>query len=253
MLNYNHRLTFSEEITQLIDIALDEERKRQPQREYLGASRLGAPCDRALQYEYLNTPKDPGRDFSGQILRVFDAGHVFEELMVKWLRMAGFDLITANELGEQFGFDTLDGKIQGHIDGVIVGAPEKFGFTFPMNWECKSKANKVWRQVKKQGVQVADPVYTAQMSLYQAYLEPQFPGISENPALFTAINKETAEIHFEKVPFSGALAQKQSDRGVRIIDSCEADELMPRVTQTDTYFECRMCAWQDRCWERNSE
>ncbi|WNO10400.1 PD-(D/E)XK nuclease family protein [Teredinibacter sp. KSP-S5-2] len=250
MLDFNHRLSFSEVIMKRIDLALDAENKLKPKRNYLGASRLGASCDRALQYEYSNTPKDSGRDFLGTTLRNFDAGHVFEELMVRWLKMAGFELLTHNSDGDQFGFETLNGKIQGHIDGVIVNAPSQFDFSFPMLWECKSKANKVWRQIKNQGVEIVDPVYAAQMPLYQAYLEPQFPGISSNPALFTAINKETAEIHFELVAFNGALAQQRSDRGVRIIEACEAGELQPRMTKTDTHYECRICPWQDRCWER---
>jgi hypothetical protein len=34
-----------------------------------------------------------------------------------------------------------------------------------------------------------------------------------NPALFTAINKDSQEIWFELVPFDGGLAQRMSDRG----------------------------------------
>jgi hypothetical protein len=47
------------------------------------------------------------------------------------------------------------------------------------------------------------PVYAAQIALYQAYMESQIPGIATNPALFTAINKDTAELYFEWVPFNG--------------------------------------------------
>jgi predicted transcriptional regulator of viral defense system len=57
-------------LTNFIDLALDAERAKQTPRDYLGASRLGVACERALQYEYAGAPVDPGRGFSGRILRV---------------------------------------------------------------------------------------------------------------------------------------------------------------------------------------
>jgi hypothetical protein len=49
MLNFNHRTKFHERVTSLIDVALVHERSQQTSRTYLGASRLGASCERALQ------------------------------------------------------------------------------------------------------------------------------------------------------------------------------------------------------------
>lgn len=117
-LDLNHRPTLTTNINLLIDGALTKQ--RQEPRNYLGASRLGVSCSRALQFEYTNTAKDEGQNFTGKILRIFEAGHVFEELAIKWLRQAGFDLITEKKDGSQFGFSALNGKIKGHIDGVIV-------------------------------------------------------------------------------------------------------------------------------------
>ena len=75
MLDFNHRPQFHEQISELIDVALARERDAQTPRDYLGASRLGVSCERALQYEYKRTPVDPGREFSGRLLRVFEVGH----------------------------------------------------------------------------------------------------------------------------------------------------------------------------------
>ena len=69
-----------------------------------------------------------------------------------------------------------------------------------------------------------------------------------NPALFTAINKDTQEIWFELLPFDGGLAQRMSDRAVRVITATSAGERLPRHTTTPTHLECKFCAWQDRCW-----
>ena len=69
-------------------------------------------------------------------------------------------------------------------------------------------------------------------------------GISANSALFTAVNKDTAELHHEPVPFDGALAQRMSDKGVRIIRATEAGELLPRIAQSADFHECLSMAEQ---------
>ncbi len=80
-------------------------------------------------------------------------------------------------------------------------------------------------------------------------MEGLVPGICQNPALFTAINKDTAELYFELVPFDAALAQKASDRAVNILKASEAGEHLPRHTADPEHFECRFCAYRTRCWE----
>lgn len=248
MLDFNHRGSLSEKINLLIDKALTAENSKQTKRDYLGASRLGVSCNRALQFEYTDTPKDEDQNFSGRILKIFQAGHVFEELMIKWLRLGGLDLITNKPNGDQFGFTVAGGKVKGHIDGVIINAPTEFDFKFPMLWECKSLNDKSWKDVVKKGLAVSKPIYAAQIAIYQAYMEGSIEGISEHPALFTAINKDTAEVHFELVPFDKSLAQKASDRAVMILRATESHELLPRITSDPTYFECKFCPWQERCW-----
>lgn len=248
MLDYNHQPTLSEKITGLVDQSLQEKQQQQTPRDYLGGSRLGVACDRALQYEYLNVLPDPGREFSGKTLRIFQAGHVFEALMIDWLRDAGFELYTEKSNGEQYGFVTANSHIRGHVDGILASGPESVEMTYPALWEMKSLNNGSWKDTVKKGLAVSKPVYAAQIALYQAYMESQIPGISQHPALFTAINKDTAELYFESVPFNAELAQRASDRGVKILKACEAHELLPRVSNDPSYVECKFCAWQDRCW-----
>ncbi len=96
------------------------------------------------------------------------------------------------------------------------------------------------------------PAMMHQVAVYQAYMEATVPGISQNPALFTAINKDTSEIYHELVPFDGGLAQKMSDKGVRIIQATEAGELLPRIAQSADFFECKFCDWSDRCWRTSA-
>lgn len=248
VLDYNHRPKFHEQVTAVIDEALASERTAQTPRHYLGASRLGVACERALQYEYAQAPVDLGRELPGRVLRVFEVGHAVEDLAIRWLRLAGFDLYTRKADGGQFGFSVAGGRIQGHVDGILAAGPADLELGYPALWECKTMNDRSWRETVKQGVARAKPVYAAQVALYQAYMEGVVPGISRHPALFTAINKDSQEIWFECVPFDGGLAQRLSDRAVRVITATEAGELLPRLSTTPTHFECKVCPWQDRCW-----
>lgn len=152
--------------------------------------------------------------------------------------------------GEQFGFSVAGGRIRGHVDGIIAAGPEGFGLAVPALWECKTMNAKNWRACVKDGVTKSKPVYAAQIALYQAYMEASVPGIAAAPALFTAINKDTAELHHELVPFDADLAQRMSDRGVRILQATDAGELLPRIATSSDFFECRFCPWAKRCWEQ---
>ena len=248
MIDLNHQLKFHEQVTAVVDAALQAENAIREKRRYLGGSRLGVACERALQFEYADAPVDAGSEFPGRTLRIFDVGHALEDLAIRWLRLAGFDLYTRRQDGGQFGFSVADGRIQGHLDGVIAAAPPQLGLAFPMLWECKTMSDKHWRDTVKRGVTATKPVYAAQLATYQAYMEYSIPGISDHPALFTAINKDTQELWFELVPFDRGLAQRMSDRAVRVIRATEAGEQLPRVATEPGYYECKYCAWAKRCW-----
>jgi hypothetical protein len=182
------------------------------------------------------------------LLRIFEVGHTLEDLAIRWLRMAGFDLYTRKVQGGQFGFSVAGGRIRGHVDGILKTGPADLGVSYPALWEFKTMNDKSWRNTVKHGVAKSKPVYAAQVAVYQAYMEASIPGISANPALFTAINKDTQEIWFELLPFDGGLAQRMSDRAVRVITATSASEVLPRFATTPTHMECKFCAWQDRCW-----
>ena len=65
MLDFNHRPKVADHVNAAVDAALVAENTAQPRREYLGGSRLGHPCERALQFEFAGAPKDEGAGFSG--------------------------------------------------------------------------------------------------------------------------------------------------------------------------------------------
>ena len=247
MLDFNHGATkpttgtadLAARINAVIDKALQEEDVKKPARQYLGASIIGEPCLRKIQFGYQQAASQP-RD--GKTLRIFAAGHVFEDMTARELKLAGFDLRTRKADGSQFGFSIAEGQIRGHIDGVFRGGP--VAMLYPVLWEHKALGQKSWNQVVKKGVALARPVYAAQIALYQAYMD-----LTEAPALFTARNRDTQELYHEAVPFDAALAQCMSDRALQILEATKAGELLPRVAENPSYFRCRWCEFAKRCWQ----
>ncbi|MCZ8148373.1 MAG: hypothetical protein O9325_11070, partial [Roseomonas sp.] len=214
-------------------------RGQQTPRDYLGGSRVGEPCARKLVYEIIHAPKD--RDFDASILRVFDAGHQFEALSIRWLRQAGFDLRDRGPDGGQIGFVAAGGKLRGHADGVIVAGPD-IGIRWPALFEHKALGQKSWTDLVKRGLRLAKPIYFAQVQLYMAYL-----GL--DVALLTSLNRDTLALRHEAVPLDAAEAQRLSDHAVDILRAAEAGELPPRIAHTPDFFLCRFCPYATRCWE----
>ncbi len=233
------RIITGEQITGYIDQALQREREEIPERDYIGASELGNECLRAV---YLNAIKAVAEPFTGQKLRIFKMGHVFEDMMAGWIVRAGFKLEPFDpETGKQFEFITGQGLIKGHSDGRIINGPPVDGLFYPCLWENKALKHKFWNLVVKHGVRKAFPGYFAQCQLYMGYFKLNY-------CLFTALNKDTAEIYHEVISYQVEVAQYYSDRGVSLIRSLRGGFMPRRPYANRTNMHCRMCNRADHCW-----
>lgn len=231
----------SERVNDFVDAAFFAKRAAEPARNYVGASAIGHDCLRAVQFSYAKVPIDDGR-ITGRSLRIFRIGHVFEDEVANWLCMGGFALdVLDPETGHQFGFSLLDDAGQGHLDGILRSGPVPLGY--PALWECKALNNEGWQLVKKHGLAIAKPLYAAQIAINQAYL-----ALHEHPAIFTALNKNTEELHHELVPFDQPLAQEMSDRMAHVIRSTRDKQLLPRGFASQDNFKCKFCDHHKTCW-----
>jgi hypothetical protein len=227
---------------------METHHQEQEPRSYIGASRIGDECERMLAYEFHRTPKDEGQEFQGKTLRVFDMGHDGEDRVASYLRQAGYTLVTHKPGGGQIGFtdavDPATGKprFAGHIDGVITSGPTDMGIGYPCLWENKALGDKGIKALRKRGVEKEKPVYFVQMQLYMAYL-----GLSDHPALFTALNRADGTLYAELVPFRADVAQAAIDKAVRVVQSARPEDL-PRVRDDATYYRCKWCSYAARCY-----
>lgn len=247
MLDFNSktqgRITAQAELSRalngLIDRALEQERAAQPDRGYVGMSELGDPCLRRVYYNAIGAPRRP---LDGAKLRIFEAGHLYESMAARWLRLAGFELVTADSQGRQLRVTQADGRISGGIDGLLLSGPSDLPqFFYPALWENKSLKAKWWNIFVKSGVRKAEPKYYGQVQMYMGYFNLEV-------CLFTAENKDTSEIYPEIIPYDRAEAQRYSDGGVAVIRAIEVGEPPPRIASSAAYFVCEWCDFRDECW-----
>ena len=191
----------NQSINELLDQRLLQWHAMQDKRKYLGASMIGDECIRKVQLQYLG--KDP--TVTAKQVRTFDIGHRLEDLVIHWLRIAGFYVITRDDNDEQFGFATADGKIAGHVDGIIQAFPKEL-----LDATSRCPAGRANNECS------VTLLYYAQVQLYMAYM----PGEMQQ-CLFVALNKDTSELYFEMIAFDADAAQKYSDRAAQIIKASE--------------------------------
>ncbi len=220
----------NQQINMLIESAVPPGRN---ERQYLGASQIGAECLRRVQYDWFCDPQFPART-----LDIFERGHFFEAVSRRHLIAAGFRFAERTRLK----FETAGGLFRGHTDGILVAGPEVADLVYPTVWEHKALSAKSWRAIERDGLVGLYEVYAAQVATYQAYLD------CTNPALFMCLNADTCERLSFLVPFDAQLAQAMSDRAVTVIEATRAGELLPRVTNDRDDWRCRMCGWRERCW-----
>jgi hypothetical protein len=226
-------------LTKILDASYKALKDAEPQREYLGASMMGKDCARAVAYQYHQTPKDPDKGFSGQLYRIFDMGHDGETRMAQYLRIGGFDLWEKAKDGKQFGYCVAEGKMQGHIDGVIVSGPD-VGCAWPALWENKALNNDGFNKCKAKGIEATKPLYFAQVQIYMAYMRLE-------RCLFTCINRDNGEVFAEVIELNPAKAQAISDRGVKVIRSAKPEEFT-RISRDPTDYRCKFCDYAMTCW-----
>jgi hypothetical protein len=204
-------------------------------RPYLGASIVGDPCLRKIQFDWWCASF-----LSARTLLKFDRGHAFEALMRTRLEKIGFAFAPS----ETLEFRALDNILQGHADGVVIAKPATPGVYLPTPfvWENKCLNSKNFRALARDGLEKAFPRYSIQALLYQHYLT------KTNPALFTVVNADTCETLYLLVPYSAERAQAAIKRVESIIEATKKGELFPRAYDDPEDWRCRTCGHRRKCW-----
>lgn len=204
-------------------------------RAHLGASQIGKPCDRELWYQFRWATRP---EFEGRMLRLFETGQLQEARLVADLRAIGVEVHEVDpETGRQFQVEEVGGHFGGSLDGA------GHGFEESSQWhvlEFKTSNVKKFAELKKKGVEAAQPVHYAQMQTYM-----HLTGMRR--AYYLSVCKDTDEIHGERVRYDAAFAKQMIERARSIIT---APEPPARLSLDPDFFQCRWCDHRAICHEQ---
>lgn len=227
----------------------------------LGAGRVGHPmapvpyqrgCERALWYEMKQYPSD--RPFPPFLYRIFSMGHKAEDIVAENLRLAGFNLITHDANGNQYGFalahdpETGHPRFKGFCDGIVVDGPARIGgdkdgldMRYPFLWENKAVNDSKFNKFLAEGVERSHPQYYAQMQVYMNFLN-----LYQNPGLITFLNRETGDVRVEFVRFNQKHAQAILDRAARVVEA-QGPLVLERAAKDYEKVPCKFCEYRTQC------
>lgn len=235
MIDLNSKHAVSERVNYFIDAAIAAQ--TEPPRDYLGASIVGHPCERCVQYHHLAALGEVERKaIDPRIKRIFDRGNVYEQKAIGWLEAAGFVWG-----GHQHKFTDFDGAFSGHCDGVLVDGPD-CGLRYSLLWECKCLQEKSFSAIKKDGLKKYSEAYWVQAHVYMAYLELE-------QCLYTVVNANTMELHHMVIERDLDVARQARQRVERVLTSTRLGEMVPRCTTDRAYFMCKWCDFREECWK----
>ena len=202
-------------------------------RPHLGASEIGHECDRALWLSYRWAKP---ADFDGRMLRLFDSGNHQEPRLIADLRAIGVEVWDKDQDGNQWRYKAAGGHFAGSLDGVGLGLPE--APKTPHLLEFKTANAKSFSTMVKKGVKESKPQHWLQMQVYMGWA-------SLTRAMYIMVNKDTDEIHAERIEFDQDAFDQAIQRAERIITAPE-----PAVTLADdaTNFTCKFCQYKNHCY-----
>ena len=202
-------------------------------RPYLGASSVGKSCSRALWYGFRWAAKEK---FSGRLLRLFQTGHLAEPRFVEDLRGIGATVYDVNPAtGNQYNFVDVSGHFRGNADGMAQFIP-----TGGKKWhlcEFKTHGSKSFATLKKDGVKKAKPEHWIQMNTYMGWS-------NIDRALYLAVNKDTDELHSERLEFDPVEFERTRAKAASIIF---AEQPPAKISDDPKFYICNMCTFSGVC------
>lgn len=200
----------------------------------LSVGELGNECDRSL-YCTLHWAS-PQEVVDGRKVRIFRRGDIEEERLIEDLERIGVEVF-----GQQGRIRLVAGHVRGKIDGRLLGVLEapKTEHLF----EAKSANGANWRALAKDKVRKAQPKHYVQCQLGMHAL-----GLTR--AFYVSTNKDTEEIHAERLEYDFEFCARLLARAQRII---EAQEPPPRISEKPDFFGCRFCRHKPLCHQVDTD
>lgn len=204
-------------------------------RSHMGASVIGGECERAIWYGWRWASN---KGFSGQMLRLFNRGHLEEPRMLALLELIGCEIWSQDAEGKQWRMTGYKGHYGGGSDAVLRGIVEMPDVA--MMGEFKTHNAKSFGDLENKGVRAAKFTHFVQMQQYMVAFQLDH-------CLYMATNKDTDDLYIEIVYRDDEIANVYFARAERLIDT----EEVPKKLSTDSSFwKCKFCDFQGVCHNR---
>lgn len=217
----------------------------------MGASSIGEDCERKTWLAFHWAMKD---DISGKSNLIFGIGSTLEDLMGELLERKTDTAtimsksLTANGLDIKYtGKEQIKVEVSPHFvvmpDGIIFSGVPTAEDTIHV-WENKTSNNRHFNDLKKNGVRAAQPKHYSQMQI-EMYGASMFLGKRVERALYTSINKDSAEVYAERIDRDEETIKKLLEKAKRI----RLSALLPEAVSNDpTWNTCKYCAYSHFCF-----
>lgn len=196
-------------------------------RPYLGMSELGEDCSRYLWYRFRWAFV---KLISSRMRRLFKRGHREEPAIIEELEAVGVICF-----GFQEEVTMAFGHCKGHNDGKALGVIESPKTVHLL--ECKTMADKYFKDCKKQGVEASNPKYFCQGQIYMHKF-----GLTR--CLFCAVNKNDDDYYFERFNYDPSFAGDLERKAESII---LAEEPPEKISENPSWFKCKWCDALEIC------
>lgn len=198
----------------------------------IGASSIGDECVRA---SWLSWRGYDTSTFDGRMYRLFRTGHLQEDRIINDLRLAGFEVWSHQEDGNQFTYNDETGHFVSKLDGIIKGVlgAEKT----PHNLEIKTHSLKSFTELEKKGVEKAKPVH-----FYQMQSGMKYSGLPRS--LYVALCKDNERYYIERIKPDEQIMNTIGKR----IDTLVSSEMIPAgISEDGGAFACKWCDMRAVC------
>lgn len=189
---------------------------------------VGEECDRKLYYN-LHWVTAPERKH-GRMRRLLETGNLEEPRFEADLLNIGADFY-----GAQDKIRLVAGHVRGKRDGAALNLPEAPKTEHLCEFKTAKAAD--WRAIVKHGVLKAKPNHYGQCQLgCHAF------GLTR--AFYMVKNKDTEELHSERIPYDAEYCLKLLARLERII---RAKTIPARINEDPEAFACKFCKHKGAC------
>lgn len=195
-------------------------------RSYIGASSIGKYCEREIWYGFHGFEKKAPHP---KVKRIFEAGSSMEILVKNLMLNAGISLELPQEENDYLAVYDADIKnFRGHMDAIMNSESVI---------EIKSAKDSSFNMFVKRGLRAWYTPYYAQIQAYMG-----MSGLKDGYVI--AINKDSSELHDERVIFDPNYYESLKTRALRIMES---ESEPPKINISPLFFMCKACGYKDSC------